>query len=107
VPVRVDDPDWQAAPLDELRLQLKNQQLREPRIPIPPDEVVERQTPAGTYPPGMAATIRWNGIGYGYQPKLTHAWFFTLRRFREESKLAADFRQSVFWVVTRSNQCFY
>jgi hypothetical protein len=107
VPSHVEDDDWQSAPIAELRSRLENQQLRAARIPIPPDDVVERQTTPGMYPPGRAASIKWNCVTYGYQPKLTHAWFFTMRRFREEAQLPDDFRQSVFWVVTRSNLCFY
>jgi hypothetical protein len=107
VPSHVDDAAWQSAPLDILRNGLSSQKLRAPRIPIPPDDVVERQTPPGIYPPGRAHLIKWNCVTYGYQPQLTHAWFLTMRRFRLESTLADDFRQSVFWVVTRANMCFY
>jgi alkylhydroperoxidase family enzyme len=107
VPTEVSDLEWHAAPLNDLQKRLQKQQLRTPRIPIPPDDVVERQTPPGMYPPGSAAKIRWNSVTYGYQPQLTHAWFFAMRRWREEAKLPDDFRQSAFWVVTRSNMCFY
>jgi hypothetical protein len=107
VPRMVDDPDWKSAPLADLKQMLQMQQLRAARIPIPPADVVERQIPPGVYPPGKGTTIRWNNVGYGYQPQLTHAWFFAMRRFREESKLPDGFRQSVFWVVTRANKCFY
>jgi hypothetical protein len=104
VPARVADERW-SAPLEDLERQLS--QTRAPRVPIPPADVVERQTPPGIFPPGRTASIKWNCITYGYQPRLTHAWFLTMQRFREESALPDDFRQSVFWVVTRSNWCFY
>jgi len=51
--------------------------------------------------------IRWSLLTYGYQPRLTAAWLNGLRAFREESDLEAVFHESMFWVVTRSLQCFY
>ena len=90
-----------------LRESLQQQQLREPRIPIPSADLVERNIPAGLYPPGRSSNIIWNSVTFGYQPKLAAPWIFALRRFRDDSHLPADFGQSLFWVVTRSNQCFY
>lgn len=107
VPARVADEEWEIEQLDELKKLLETQKVRAPRIPIPPDEVVERNLPPGLYPPGVGPKIIWNGVGYGYQPKLTEAWFLAMRRFREDAGLPGDMRQSVFWVVTRSNWCFY
>ena len=35
------------------------------------------------------------------------AWFAALKEFQQESKFNRVFSSSLFWVVTRSNECFY
>ena len=54
-----------------------------------------------------AAKILWNTVSMGYQPELTRAWFAVLYTFYDESKPDRVFTNSVFWVVTRTNDCFY
>ena len=43
----------------------------------------------------------------GYAPELTRAWFECMQAFQRESSLDRVFSNSLFWVVTRSNECFY
>jgi hypothetical protein len=43
----------------------------------------------------------------GYQPEMTRAWFAVLYAFYDEAKPDRVFTNSVFWVVTRTNDCFY
>jgi hypothetical protein len=43
----------------------------------------------------------------GYQPGLTSAWFRTMGAFQREAELDQVFAMSLFWVVTRTNECFY
>lgn len=107
VPTHVDDEEWNLEQFDELQELLATQKARAPRIPLPPDEIVERNMPPGNFPPGAGSKIKWNCVGYGYQPKLTEAWFLAMRRFREDAALPSEGRMNVFWVVTRSNWCFY
>ncbi len=107
VPTHVADEGWKSVPLADLRQRLTGQQTRAARIPIPPPEVLRQQMPKEHYQPGRSERILWNSVAYGYQPQLTAAWFSAMRQFREESGLPDELRQSAFWVVTRSNLCFY
>ncbi len=43
----------------------------------------------------------------GHQPELALAWFTCLRTFQEESAQDRVFEESLFWVITRSINCFY
>ncbi len=43
----------------------------------------------------------------GYQPVLTKTWFDCMSLFHQESRLDRVFANSYFWVITRSNECFY
>jgi hypothetical protein len=43
----------------------------------------------------------------GYQPVLTKAWFDTMRLFHQEARMDRVFGNTYFWVITRSNECFY
>ena len=51
--------------------------------------------------------IRWSLVCMGYQPELTLAWLHAMRTFGEESKQDRVFEETLFWVVTRSLNCFY
>lgn len=95
---------WSERTFDELRDMLDRQRTRTPRIPKP-DQVrlarlprPDRERIAGT---------TWGKVSMGYQPVLTGAWFQTMGAFEREAKLDEVFANSVFWVVTRSNDCFY
>jgi len=54
-----------------------------------------------------AQRILWNTVSSGYQPEMTRAWFAPLSAFYEEAKPDRVFTNSAFWVVTRTNDCFY
>jgi alkylhydroperoxidase family enzyme len=98
-----------AAPGSEwLRLQqrLENQRGRVARIRVPSREEVMRRV-GDKHPAAWQVDILWSRVAYGYQPELTDAWFATAGAFRQEAKLDPVFTQSIFWVVTRSLQCFY
>ena len=43
----------------------------------------------------------------GYQPELAMAWSACTGAFAQEAKLDRVFEESLFWVVTRSLECFY
>jgi hypothetical protein len=103
VPVRSAWADDEHAVADPFAL-VEAQKERTPRIPLPdkgrfdglpPD--VKRQTD----------NIVWMTISMGYQPRLTAAWFACLRAYQSEAKFDRVASNSVFWVVTRSNECFY
>jgi alkylhydroperoxidase family enzyme len=109
IPEKVDDPEWTAISFENLRQRL-GQQIgrREARVRIPDSKTVLSNLP-DTVPPLDAheMDIRWCRLTYGYQPKLTAAWLGGLDVFDKESDLDFLFHESMFWVVTRSLQCFY
>jgi alkylhydroperoxidase family enzyme len=95
---------WNPQDFDLLQSKLKSQKRRSSRIPLPdPDRLAvlpeeERQ---------RSEKVIWSNISLGYQPKLTQGWFTLMRTFRRESNLDRVFSNSLFWVVTRGNECFY
>jgi alkylhydroperoxidase family enzyme len=108
VPEKVDDPEWTAGSFDALRERLKQQiARRQGRIRIPDWETVRDNLPDGVPRPEKPTRIVWSLVTMGYQPRLSAAWMGGLRAFRDESDLDAVFHESMFWVVTRSVQCFY
>lgn len=86
------DPDWPPDDLVEIRSGLEAQKARRPRIPLP-----ETGGPAN----------RWGLVGRTYQPALATAWTTCTQAFAEEADQDPVFEQSVFWIVTRTKQCFY
>jgi hypothetical protein len=108
VPLRVDDPEWTALSYQALRERLERQSGRQARITIPDEKTVRQNVPEGVpQPDEHEMRIRWSRLNYGYQARLTTAWFAALDAFFEESDLDGVFHESMFWVVTRSLQCFY
>jgi hypothetical protein len=85
-------PDW--SPLDAagLRARVDGQRARKPRIPLPA---------------ANRATNRWGQVGQTYQPELATGWSACTQAFGEEADQDPVFEQSLFWVVTRANDCFY
>jgi hypothetical protein len=58
--------------------------------------------------PGSAPGVnRWGLVGQIYQPELATAWSACAQAFGEESDQDPIFEQSLFWIVTRTKQCFY
>jgi alkylhydroperoxidase family enzyme len=88
-------PDWRKLTEVELESALADQKARQPRIPLPK----ETKTPA--------TKIVWTHVSSNYQPLLTQTWFDTMRTFQQEAKLDRVFSNSYFWVITRTNECFY
>jgi hypothetical protein len=109
VPEKVDDPEWTAFPYEKLRERLAQQKdRRRARIPIPEPKTVLDGFPEGfPRPDDDELRIKWCRLNYGYQPRLTAAWLGGLDAFEGESDLDEVFHESMFWVVTRSVQCFY
>jgi alkylhydroperoxidase family enzyme len=108
LPEKLDDPEWTALPFDALRQRLDKQiSRRRARVRIPDWETVRAGLPDSVPKPDKPTRIRWSLVCYGYQPRLSAAWSNSLRAFRRESDLDAVFYESMFWVVTRSLQCFY
>jgi alkylhydroperoxidase family enzyme len=95
---------WGKTTHEELCLALDRQKERKLRIPLPdPSRLAD-------LPPKEkegAATILWNTVSSGYQPEMPRAWFAALYTYYDEAKVDRVFTNSVFWVVTRTNDCFY
>lgn len=89
-------PEWEPLTLDEVEGNVGKQQARPGRVPLPDAAA-----------PGGSSRIVWSRVSMGYQPQLTTAWFTAMRTHTAEAKLDAVFENSVFWVVTRTNDCFY
>jgi alkylhydroperoxidase family enzyme len=96
--------EWQPRPAAELGKALERQKGRKSRIPLPGPEQLARIPPEAK---AQASRVVWTTVSMGYQPLLTKAWFDCMRTFQQEAKLDPVFFNTMFWVVTRSNECFY
>lgn len=95
---------WRRATDEQLDAAQQRQQQRTLRIPLPDDARLAGLTGRAQQ---MAAKVAWSRVGYGYQPDLTTSWFQCLYAFYEESRIDPVFENRMFWVVTRTNDCFY
>jgi len=105
-PAKVYDApaDWKEVPFADLETALGTQKARTPRVPLP------NPGRGDTLPPGLreqTKAIVWMTVCGGYQPEMTAAWFAAYNEFRQEARLDRVFGASLFWVVTRANDCFY
>jgi alkylhydroperoxidase family enzyme len=94
-------PKW-----TRLQAGLERQRARSSRIRVPSREEVLNRL-GENHPAAWQAGILWSRVCYGYQPELTDAWFDCSGAFRQETDLDRFLQNSVFWVVTESQQCFY
>jgi alkylhydroperoxidase family enzyme len=90
-------PDWRKLTDAQRETALEEQKGRKPRIPLP-KEAPDAKSPS---------KVVWTQVSSGYQPLLTQSWFDTMRTFQQEAKLDRVFANSYFWVITRTNECFY
>ncbi len=97
-------PDWRKPTDEELVKALEAQKARKPRIALPDLSKLDK-LPADAK--ARTAKIIWSRVSMGYQPLLTQTWFETMGTFQKEAKLDPVFSNSMFWVITRSNECFY
>jgi hypothetical protein len=96
--------DWKEVGVEELEKGLKSQQARSPRIALP-DPSRYKNLPPDTK--SQTENIVWMQVSAGYQPDMTIAWFAAFRAFQQEGKSNPVYSSSLFWVVTRTNDCFY
>jgi alkylhydroperoxidase family enzyme len=96
--------EWSQKEFEQLNTTLEKQKERKFRIPLPDKSDYEKLTPREKE---SAEKIKWNTISMGYQPEMTRAWFAPLYAFYDEAKPDRVFTNSMFWVVTRTNDCFY
>ena len=101
----VMDSDWRQLDFQALRAAQECQKDRTPRIPVPSVDDVKQLIPPNA--PARLLKITWSCVCVGYQPELAFAWTNCLRTFEDEAKQDRVFEESLFWIVTRSLQCFY
>jgi alkylhydroperoxidase family enzyme len=99
--------EWSQAEFDKLQSAMQSQKARPGRITVPTWTAVRQVLPPGYPVPQRPTRIRWSLVCMGYQPELAAAWGNCLRTFAQDSKQDRVFEESLFWVVTRSIDCFY
>jgi alkylhydroperoxidase family enzyme len=102
----LNDPEWTALEFPQLQKAMEAQRARAPRIAVPPWDTVRKALPAGVAP-DKPVRIKWSLVCTGYQPELAMAWSACTRAFAQDAKQDRVFEELLFWVVTRSLQCFY
>jgi alkylhydroperoxidase family enzyme len=96
--------DWGDRTFADLLKAVEQQKTRQSRIPLPDPSRFASLPPEARE---QALKVIWTNVSMGYQPQMTKAWFDCMSTFRQEAPLNRVFSSSVFWVVTRSNDCFY
>lgn len=103
-PMLKERPKWVGEDPAVLEKSLDRQKVRNTRIAIPPMERL------ASFPPETQkrmSRIIWSRVSLGYSPLLTQAWFDCMNTFNKEAELDEVFANTYFWVITRSNECFY
>lgn len=105
---RITDAEWLAFDYDALQKRLAKQRARSPRVPVPTWEEYLKANPGGPpRAPGRKLAIKWSLVCGGYQPELARGWGACTGGFRVDAKQDRAFEELLFWVVTRSLNCFY
>lgn len=100
-----NDAEWRAFSFSDLKKGMETQKSRPERIRVPTwDEVKTALPPAAQK---RELRIKWSLVCMGYQPELAQGWSSCTKSFREEAAMDRVFEESLFWVVTRTLQCFY
>jgi alkylhydroperoxidase family enzyme len=103
--VREGEVEWSPLNYSQLKKQMDGQRDRKGRIAVPNWEDVRKSLPGGG--PKEPVRIRWSLVCVGYQPELALGWSACTRAFAREAAQDRVFEESLFWVVTRSLDCFY
>ena len=104
--VAVVDTEWKNKTYSDLQSGLGGQKERVSRIRIPDWTEVGPKLPAESWGHRLPR-VYWNRVAYAYQPEATDLWFDCVDQFRQENKMDRVLQQYVFWIVTRSIDCFY
>jgi hypothetical protein len=86
---------------------MEAQRSRQSRVSVPLWEAARRELDPELYPPDRPVRIKWSLVVLGHQPRLGSAWIKCLRTFGREANQDRVFEETLFWVITRSLQCFY
>jgi hypothetical protein len=90
-PVPAPAPEWAGLDYNGIQREMEKQRGRRCRIKLPPDNLGSR----------------WGLVCRTYQPELADAWGACARAFGNEAEQDPLLEASLFWVVTRSQRCFY
>jgi hypothetical protein len=101
------DSEWKALSFIQLQEKMEAQRGRQGRVSVPLWESVRSALDPMFYPPDRPVRIKWSLVVLGHQPRLGSAWINCLRTFGKEANQDRVFEETLFWVVTRSLQCFY
>ena len=98
--------DWQDLSFKQLQTRLDTQRDRKSRIRIPTTDDVRKKFG------GNRGRVRWTVVCMYYQPQLAMAWFRAMGTFGQESNpnrldRIRVLEETIFWVITRSIECFY
>ncbi len=96
--------DWKDLTGKKMPDELATQRKRPLRVPLPPVESLAFMTEAGR---ARTLKIVWSHVSQGYQPKMTGAWFAAMNQMQAEAKIDQVFTNTLFWIATRTNRCFY
>lgn len=99
--------EWTALSFEQVMRGMEQQRARPGRISVPEWKDVYPRLPAGMYSADKPVRIKWSLVVIGYQPKMGPAWLKCLRTFGREANQDRVFEETLFWVVTRTNRCFY
>ncbi len=95
---------WSDLTGKQMPAEMDLQRKRPLRVPLPPEERLAAMPEAGR---SRTKKIVWSHISMGYQPKLTGAWFTAMNQQQAEAKIDQVFTNTLFWLATRTNRCFY
>jgi alkylhydroperoxidase family enzyme len=106
-PERIVDPEWTSMTFVQLQERMESQRARQSRIGVPDWESFRSELDPQLYPPDRPSRIKWSLVVLGYQPRLGSAWIKCLRTFGQEANQDRVLEETIFWVITRSLECFY
>ncbi|MBS0262073.1 MAG: hypothetical protein JSS02_08945 [Planctomycetes bacterium] len=106
-PAKIADTDWLSLSFGQLQDRMEAQRSRTSRVSVPDWEVARQGLDPQVYPPDRPVRIKWSLVVLGHQPQLGSAWIKCLRTFGREANQDRVFEETLFWVITRSLQCFY
>ena len=99
------DAEWRSFSFSDLKKNMEVQKERPLRVRVPTWDEVKVALPPESQKRELR--IKWSLVCMGYQPELAQGWSACTRAFGTEAAMDRVFEESLFWVVTRSLQCFY
>jgi hypothetical protein len=99
--------EWAAVPFDQLVRAMQAQRALPGRVSVPMWQDVHPRLPAESYRADRPVRIKWSLVVLGHQPKMGVAWHKCLRTFAREADQDRVLEESLFWVITRTIDCFY